>query len=42
MTRRDWQELAEEVFGRSAVKRAGYEGVGRNIGFLEKGLDYLP
>jgi epoxyqueuosine reductase len=39
MTRQDWQELTEEVFGRvfgrSAVKRAGYEGLRRNISFLE-------
>lgn len=37
MTRQDWQELTEEVFGRvfgrSAVKRAKYEGLRRNIGF---------
>jgi len=44
MTRQDWLELTEEVFGRvfkrSAVKRAKYAGVRRNIGFLEKDLDY--
>jgi epoxyqueuosine reductase len=38
MSRRDWQELTEEVFGRifqkSAVKRAKYEGLKRNIRFL--------
>lgn len=39
MTRRDWLELTEEVFGRvfkkSAVKRAKYAGLQRNIRFLE-------
>lgn len=39
MKRRDWQELTEEVFGRifrkSAVKRVKFEGLKRNIGFLE-------
>jgi epoxyqueuosine reductase len=39
MTRRDWQELTEEVFGKvfkkSAVKRVKYEGLKRNISFLE-------
>jgi epoxyqueuosine reductase len=38
MTRRDWLELTEETFGRvfkkSAVKRAKYAGLKRNIGFL--------
>ncbi|MEY4203353.1 MAG: hypothetical protein RL013_1056, partial [Bacteroidota bacterium] len=38
MTRRDWQELTEEVFGRvfrkSAVKRVKFEGLKRNISFL--------
>jgi epoxyqueuosine reductase len=38
MTRRDWLELTEEVFGRvfkkSAVKRAKYAGLQRNIRFL--------
>jgi hypothetical protein len=46
MTQQDWQELTEEVFGRvfrrSAVKRARYVGLRRNIGFLREGLDYLP
>jgi epoxyqueuosine reductase len=41
MTRRDWLELTEEVFGRvfkkSAVKRAKYAGLQRNIRFLEEG-----
>lgn len=40
MTRRDWVELTEEVFGRvfrkSAVKRVKYGGLKRNIDFLEK------
>ena len=40
MTRRDWIELTEEVFGRvfnkSAVKRAKFEGLKRNIDFLQK------
>jgi epoxyqueuosine reductase len=39
MKRHDWQELTEEVFGRifrkSAVKRVKFEGLKRNIGFLE-------
>ncbi|HND89889.1 MAG TPA: tRNA epoxyqueuosine(34) reductase QueG [Saprospiraceae bacterium] len=38
MGRRDWLELTEEVFGRvfrkSAVKRAKYAGLKRNIGFV--------
>lgn len=38
MNRQDWLELTEEVFGRvfqkSAVKRAKYGGLRRNIGFL--------
>ena len=38
MTRRDWQELTEEVFGKvfrkSAVKRVKFEGLKRNISFL--------
>lgn len=41
MTRRDWQELTEEVFGRvfkkSAVKRAKFAGLQRNVRFLEEG-----
>lgn len=39
MTRRDWQELTEEVFGKifkkSAVKRVKFAGLKRNIRFLE-------
>lgn len=39
MTKRDWQELTDEVFGKvfrkSAVKRAKFEGLKRNISFLE-------
>lgn len=38
MSKRDWVELTEEVFNRvfekSAVKRAGYAGLRRNIQFL--------
>jgi epoxyqueuosine reductase len=41
LTRRDWMDLTEEVFGRvfqkSAVKRAKYVGLKRNISFLERG-----
>lgn len=41
MGNRDWQELTEEVFKevfkKSAVKRTKYEGLMRNIAFLEKG-----
>ena len=40
MTRRDWEELTEEtfqeVFRHSAVKRTKYEGLKRNIRFLQK------
>lgn len=40
MSRRDWQEMTEEVFGRvfkkSAVKRVKYAGLKRNIGFLDE------
>lgn len=39
LTRRDWVELTEEVFGRvfrkSAVKRVKYAGLRRNIDFLK-------
>jgi epoxyqueuosine reductase len=39
MTRQDWIELTQdtfqELFKRSAVKRTGYEGLKRNIKFLE-------
>ncbi|MEN9416031.1 MAG: hypothetical protein RLZ62_2335 [Bacteroidota bacterium] len=45
MKRHDWQELTEEVFGRifrkSAVKRVKFEGLKRNIGFLESSPDNL-
>lgn len=38
MTKGDWEELTEEVFRelfrRSAVKRTGFEGLRRNLGFL--------
>ena len=38
MKREEWEELTEEVFGKvfqgSAVKRAGYQGLKRNIRFL--------
>ena len=38
-TRRDWLEITEEVFRdifrKSAVKRTGYEGLRRNVRFLE-------
>ena len=40
MTKREWKELTEEtfrqVFRKSAVKRTKYEGLKRNIRFLEK------
>ncbi|MBR9920754.1 MAG: tRNA epoxyqueuosine(34) reductase QueG [Bacteroidetes bacterium] len=40
MTRRDWLELTEEtfreLFRKSPVKRTKYEGLKRNIAFLEK------
>ncbi len=43
MRREDWRELTEEVFKElfphSAVKRTGYEGLMRNIGFLDSSLD---
>jgi epoxyqueuosine reductase len=39
LTKADWQEITEEVFGRvfkkSAVKRVKYEGLKRNVAFLE-------
>ena len=39
MSKQDWQELTEEVFGlvfkKSAVKRVKYGGLKRNIAFLE-------
>lgn len=38
MTKQDWEELTEDtfkkVFKKSAVKRAKYEGLTRNIKFL--------
>lgn len=38
MSKRDWQEITEEVFNKlfegSAVKRTKFEGLRRNIGFL--------
>lgn len=41
MSRQDWQEITEDVFGRvfkkSAVKRAKYAGLKRNIDFVTKG-----
>jgi len=40
MTKRDWQEISEDVFRKvfkgSAVKRTKYSGLTRNIKFLEK------
>jgi epoxyqueuosine reductase len=40
MTRQEWMELDETTFDRlfegSAVKRAGYRGLRRNIDFLGK------
>ncbi len=40
MTKKDWQELTEETFGKvfkkSAVKRTKYVGVKRNVGFLKE------
>ena len=42
MTKKDWQELTEETFGKvfkkSAVKRTKYVGVKRNVGFVGGGL----
>jgi epoxyqueuosine reductase len=39
MNKQDWRELTEETFGRlfgkSAVQRAGYEGLMRTIRFLD-------
>lgn len=41
MSRKDWEEITEEVFRKifkkSAVKRAKYEGLKRNIRFLNQG-----
>ncbi|MFN8239047.1 MAG: tRNA epoxyqueuosine(34) reductase QueG [Chitinophagales bacterium] len=40
MTRRDWQEITEDlfkdIFKQSAVKRTGYDGLKRNVAFLER------
>lgn len=40
LTMQDWEDMTEEVFGRvftkSALKRAGYNGVKRNISFLKR------
>lgn len=40
LTENDWEEMTEEVFGRvftkSALKRAGFNGIKRNIRFLKK------
>ena len=41
MTKGDWEELTEDVFRelfrRSAVKRTGFAGLRRNLGFLGEG-----
>lgn len=41
MTKREWEEITEEVFqryfGQSAVKRAKYAGLRRNLDFLKEG-----
>lgn len=46
MSRRDWLELTEEtfarMFSRSAVRRSGYNGLQRNIRFLEQHGDAVP
>jgi epoxyqueuosine reductase len=40
LTENDWEEMTEEVFGqvftKSALKRAGFNGIKRNIRFLKK------
>jgi epoxyqueuosine reductase len=40
MSKKDWEEITEDVFGKvfqkSAVKRTKYEGLKRNISFLKK------
>jgi epoxyqueuosine reductase len=40
MTRKDWIEITEEVFQsifkKSAVKRAKYDGIKRNINFVDQ------
>jgi epoxyqueuosine reductase len=44
MTKRDWLELTEDVFGKifkkSAVKRAKYAGLKRNIAFLQNNMSH--
>jgi epoxyqueuosine reductase len=39
MTKKDWEEITEEtfraVFKNSAVKRAKYDGLKRNLDFLK-------
>lgn len=41
MKENDWKEISEEVFRRvfkkSAIKRAGFRGLQRNIKFVEGG-----
>ncbi|WP_242082826.1 tRNA epoxyqueuosine(34) reductase QueG [Aestuariivivens sediminis] len=43
MSNKEWEEITEEtfrrVFKKSAVKRAGYSGLKRNIDFLKKNSD---
>jgi epoxyqueuosine reductase len=43
MSRSDWQELTQEVFSKlfakSAVKRTKYQGLMRNIKFLDDASD---
>jgi epoxyqueuosine reductase len=40
MTKRDWEEITEDVFkkvfNKSAVKRTKFSGLQRNIQFLKK------
>ena len=46
MTRKEWEEMTEDVFRRvfrnSAVKRTGYRGLMRNLVFLSKPSGKLP
>ena len=46
MSKYEWQELTREVFNeifrKSAVKRAKYKGLKRNIAFLDKSLSQAP
>jgi epoxyqueuosine reductase len=39
MTKKDWEDITEEVFKkvfkRSAVKRTGFSGLKRNVEFLK-------